>query len=649
MNSKNIYLHIVLLLLVSNVHADSSDVTERLIRISSDSHRSGTLRTVLRIACDDEGDDIIKLESTVGRVMLEEPLVIPHDCVGTITLKGSFVKETILDASLIFAGSDVPGDTCALHVYSDNNTIQGITFVNNALGAGVCLFGRGNLVKQNKFGVLKNKTKEPNLYGVVVSDIFSADYPAMDATLNEIRQNTISHNTLHGIFIEAKDTQIRKNVIEHNGTCHNIEEPDDWIEGLLESDANRPVFIAPASSGSVGLKSNGKVTSKGKSNGGLSFNKPAKGASNSDKKTKSKKVFSKPLIKGAPADDTYDIKTQGGAGIFIASESANATVGGDLFNNDKNTIRYNCYAGVAVEEDELNSLNTITHNVITGNGTNNADLDLGVDGLTLNDFEDEDTGANNLLNFVDHTQVFPLVPAPDGMDRYWVWGISLGGDRLEFYKATGDVADRGISNGGAEDYIDDVAVVDSTVELEDADLAFGDIITSLSFDAEGNTSEFAQNVYVGRDTDLDGILDIFETGDGSFASRGTDPQNPDSDGDGLADGLEDKNRNGVFERDLGETCAYNNDTDGDGVLDLNEWHSGLMLSGIQVVSALGSDSDGDGLTDGEEDVNHNGIWDGYLGETSPLLIDSDGDGYNDAEDRCPMLDYYDQHFPRCDQ
>ena len=49
------------------------------------------------------------------------------------------------------------------------------------------------------------------------------------------------------------------------------------------------------------------------------------------------------------------------------------------------------------------------------------------------------------------------------------------------------------------------------------------------------------------------------------------------------------------------------------------------------------DTDGDGLVDGDEDKNGNGIWDGYLKETSPLLVDSDGDGFGDVVDSCPSI------------
>ena len=104
-----------------------------------------------------------------------------------------------------------------------------------------------------------------------------------------------------------------------------------------------------------------------------------------------------------------------------------------------------------------------------------------------------------------------------------------------------------------------------------------------------------------RDTDRDGLPDGVEDANGNGvwdeANGETDFNNPDSDADGLFDGFEDLNKNGVF--DEGET------------------------------DPLSEDTDNDGLLDGIEDANNNGVHDAYKGETSPLLIDTDNDGLND--------------------
>lgn len=106
------------------------------------------------------------------------------------------------------------------------------------------------------------------------------------------------------------------------------------------------------------------------------------------------------------------------------------------------------------------------------------------------------------------------------------------------------------------------------------------------------------------DTDADGVLDGRE-----IFFLGTKPTLRDSDGDGLIDGMEDANRNG--RRDLNETDATLWDTDRDGLCDgLCKVEKGQKLRG--------------------EDKNINGILD--PGEYNPLLQDTDGNGVLDGHE-----------------
>ncbi|GIV51966.1 MAG: hypothetical protein KatS3mg038_2487 [Candidatus Kapaibacterium sp.] len=103
------------------------------------------------------------------------------------------------------------------------------------------------------------------------------------------------------------------------------------------------------------------------------------------------------------------------------------------------------------------------------------------------------------------------------------------------------------------------------------------------------------------DSDNDGLTDLEEE------QLGTDPYNPDTDGDGLKDGEEVK----VYRTD-----PKNPDTDGDGLKD------GAEVKQYKT-DPLKADTDGDGLKDGEE-VNQ------Y--RTNPLSPDSDNDGLSDFEE-----------------
>ena len=132
------------------------------------------------------------------------------------------------------------------------------------------------------------------------------------------------------------------------------------------------------------------------------------------------------------------------------------------------------------------------------------------------------------------------------------------------------------------------------------------------------------------DSDDDGITDGVEDTnlDGVFDPGETDRRNVDTDGDGLLDGIEDTNHNGVV--DAGETDPRVPDTDGDGILDGIEDtnHDGTFDPGE--TDPLNPDTDGDTLPDGLEDTNHNGVVD--PGETDPRSPDTDGDGLKDGDE-----------------
>jgi len=170
------------------------------------------------------------------------------------------------------------------------------------------------------------------------------------------------------------------------------------------------------------------------------------------------------------------------------------------------------------------------------------------------------------------------------------------------------------------------------------------------------------------DTDDDGLTDEVEwtvghtchgtgLGDPSstyFRKTGGNPDticpivnDDDSDDDGLQDGYEDKNQNGIWDNyslgtsssaGSGETCACHQDSDRDGLSDGEE--EGLLgrtatpqgaslpfgvggAPGSPTVPALDDDSDDDGLSDYEEaNVTH----------TDPLDYDSDDDTLSDANE-----------------
>jgi len=99
----------------------------------------------------------------------------------------------------------------------------------------------------------------------------------------------------------------------------------------------------------------------------------------------------------------------------------------------------------------------------------------------------------------------------------------------------------------------------------------GDGLTNDQEDLNGNgICETGETCIDNPDTDGDGFLDGEEVANGTDPLSACEP-NPyaigssDCDGDGLTNAQEDTNGNGIC--DAGETCADNPDTDGDGILD----------------------------------------------------------------------------------
>jgi hypothetical protein len=82
-----------------------------------------------------------------------------------------------------------------------------------------------------------------------------------------------------------------------------------------------------------------------------------------------------------------------GTGVSMVGSSDN-TVGGTT-PGAGNRIAFNTPAGVAVDQDSVG--NSILSNSIESNG--GLGIDLGADGVTLNDAGDADTGADDLQNF----------------------------------------------------------------------------------------------------------------------------------------------------------------------------------------------------------------------------------------------------------
>ena len=148
-----------------------------------------------------------------------------------------------------------------------------------------------------------------------------------------------------------------------------------------------------------------------------------------------------------------------------------------------------------------------------------------------------------------------------------------------------------------------------------------------------------------NDSDNDGLPDNIENN-----SDCLDPNDADTDDDGIMDGNEDKNADGIVDLNESDPCLP--DTDGDGIYDgtevgLTEPQNAAatdVSAGFFVPDAdpstttlpYSKDSDGDGIPDGLEDLNRNGGMDACepdpMDYTTDLLVDMDSDGDVDGAD-----------------
>lgn len=139
-------------------------------------------------------------------------------------------------------------------------------------------------------------------------------------------------------------------------------------------------------------------------------------------------------------------------------------------------------------------------------------------------------------------------------------------------------------------------------------VALVDISVRQTLDAgkedRGTATALAMTAIAEGDDDGDSLSNLKEN------TLGTDPNNPDTDGDGLSDGLE-VNQYG--------TNPNNQDSDGDTLKD------GQEVNELNT-SPINPDTDGDSLNDGVE----------VVGGSNPLKTDSDGDGISDDQDSDPV-------------
>jgi hypothetical protein len=203
----------------------------------------------------------------------------------------------------------------------------------------------------------------------------------------------------------------------------------------------------------------------------------------------------------------------------------------------------------------------------------------------------------------------------------------------------------------------------------------GDPLSDYFSEPEPNGNRINMGAYGGTteatttspsDSDLDGLTDDIETN-----SPCLDPNDADTDDDGISDGDEDSNHDGNFDISEDETNPCEVDTDFDGIQDGTEigitvpvadpdgngpllgTDIGVFISDAnpsRISDPLDADSDDDGIPDGMEDINRNGRVDEWEPDPAVATIDvepdQDDDGDVDGEDLYLLTGFFD---PAIDQ
>ena len=355
-----------------------------------------------------------------------------------------------------------------------------------------------------------------------------------------------------GVVVQS-DGKIVVSAISHNGTDNDFVLLRYSANGILDTsfsgDGIVITNVGDDIAFSVALQSDGKILVTGGSLNNFALIRYNSDGS-LDTTFNGTGIVNTPI---GPANDTgWKVAVQSDLKIVVAGESFNGS------NTDFAVVRYNTNGSL---DTTFNGTGKVTTFIGTGDDVGyglalQSDGKIVVSGSSFNgtdrDFAVVRYNANGSLDTTFNGTGKVTTPVGSGDD----WGLRM------VLQSNGKIVVTGDSFTGSNK---DIAVVrlNANGSLDTTFNGTGKVITpigpgndtgnSMALQGDGKILVAASAIIGGNadfvvvryegdlDTDRDGILDIYETGTGVFASStdtGTSPINPDSDADGLTDGQE---------------------------------------------------------------------------------------------------------------
>ena len=398
---------------------------------------------------------------------------------GGNVIEGNFIGTDV-------AGTAAFGNAIGVQISSGaiNDTIGGVApaarniISGNQLWGVTISFGPGNLVQGNLIGTdITGAASLGNISsGVLISQQASGN--TVGGTVASAR-NTISGNTGDGVFLEdATGNLVQGNFI---GTD---------VTGTAALGNRYGVFAGSSTGGHIA--SNNTIGGTDPGAGNVVSGNSLAGVNLSNQATGN-------LVQGnfigTQVDGTSPLGNSGPGVQIVASGVTDNTIGGTA-TGAPNVIAHNGSNGVSIFFSAAKNA-VLSNSIFSNTGLG---IELGTDGVTSNDAEDADTGANNLQNFpvvtnaeIDgsgNVEVQYSVDSATGNSAYPL--------RIEFFKADAD-GQEGKTFLGSDIYPASSAQSASVATLVNAEalgVGNGDVIVATGTDADNNTSEFSQNVQV---------------------------------------------------------------------------------------------------------------------------------------------------------